>query len=278
VILLAFLFGLLVGSFLNVCIHRWPLDESVVQPRSRCPHCGRPISAFDNVPLLSFVLLRGRCRHCAQAIPWRYPLVEILNACLFAGLIWRFGVDALTLKAALFGSMMLVLIFTDMEHYILPDEITKGGLVIGLIVSLFLPMPDGLVKLGWMIAAGGGEPDWRWLSLSESVLGAVLFGGGLWVLREGYYRMRGVDGLGLGDVKMAAMMGSFWGVGHTLLILLLGSLGGALVGLVIVFLGGKKWNYEMPFGSYLGAAALIVTIWGDTLFGLYWKAVGPAGG
>lgn len=275
-ILLAFLFGLLVGSFLNVCIHRWPRDESVVSPRSRCPHCQRQIGAFDNVPLLSYFLLRGKCRYCSQPISWRYPLVEALNALLYAGLVFRFGVDAFTVKAAFFGSMMIILIFTDMEHYILPDEITLGGLAIGLVLSLILPMPQGLMHFIWMIL--GGVPDWRWASLSESVAGSALFGGSLWVLREAYYRLRGVDGLGLGDVKMAAMMGAFWGVGHTLLILLLGSLGGALIGGAIVLFGGKKWNYEMPFGSYLGVAALVVTIWGDTLFGLYWKAVAPAGG
>lgn len=275
-ILLAFLFGLLIGSFLNVCIHRWPRDESVVKPRSRCPKCERQIAARDNIPVLSYLLLRGRCRYCSEVISWRYPLVETLNACFYAGLVWKFGLDPLTLKAALFGSMMLVLIFTDIEHYILPDEITLGGLVIGLVLSLFLAMPEGLMKFLWMIA--GGAPDERWLSVSESAAGALLFGGGLWVLRELYYRMRGNDGLGLGDVKMAAMMGAFWGFGHTLLILLLGSLGGALAGIAVVLLGGKKWNYEMPFGSYLGVAALVVTIWGDTLFGLYWKTVAQAGG
>ena len=274
--LLAFLFGLLIGSFLNVCIHRWPRDQSVVKPRSQCPHCERQIEARDNVPLVSYLLLRGRCRYCAEAISWRYPLVEILNGCLYAGLLWKFGLDAFTLKAAFFGSMMLVLIFTDIEHYILPDEITLGGLVIGLLLSLSLPMPEGLMKFVWTIM--DAEADWRWISLAESAVGALLFGGGLWILRELYYRMRGVDGLGLGDVKMAAMMGSFWGVGHTLLILLLGSLGGALVGMLVVLIGGKKWNYEMPFGSYLGAAALLVTVWGDTLFGLYWSAVAPAAG
>ncbi len=274
--LLAFLAGLLVGSFLNVCIHRWPRDESVVKPRSRCPHCERPIEARDNVPVVSYLLLRGRCRHCAEKILWRYPVVELLNALLWAGLVWRFGLDVFTAKAALFGSMMLVLIFTDIEHYILPDEITLGGLALGLGLSMVLPLPDGLMKFLWTL--GGGAPQWRWLSLSEAAAGALMFGGGLWVLRELYYRMRGIDGLGLGDVKMAAMMGAFWGVGHTLLILLLGSLGGALVGMIVVLIGGKKWNYEMPFGSYLGAAALVVTVWGDTLFGLYWNAVAPAGG
>jgi leader peptidase (prepilin peptidase)/N-methyltransferase len=276
VIFLAFLFGLLIGSFLNVCIHRWPRDESVVQPRSRCPHCERQIEARDNIPVVSYLMLRGRCRYCGGVISWRYPLVEVLNGCLFGFLVWKFGLDAFTVKAAFFGSMMLVLIFTDMEHYILPDEITLGGLVIGLVLSLFLPMPEGLMKFIWMIT--GGAPDQRWLSLSESAMGALLFGGGLWALREIYYRIRGIDGLGLGDVKMAAMMGAFWGFGHTLLILLIGSLVGALVGMLVVLVGGKKWNYEMPFGSYLGAAALIVTIWGDTLFGLYWRALAPAGG
>ena len=274
-ILLAFLFGLLIGSFLNVCIHRWPRDESVVKPRSRCPQCQRQIGALDNVPLLSFLLLRGRCRYCSQPISWRYPLVELLNGCLYAGLISKFGLDLLTIKAALFGSMMLILIFTDIEHYILPDEITIGGLVLGLAISPFLPLPEGIVKFAWSLF--GEEANWRWVSFGESAAGALL-GGSLWVLRELYYRLRGVDGLGLGDVKMAAMMGAFWGVAHTLFILLLGSLCGALAGAAIVIFGGKKWNYEMPFGSYLGVAALVVTIWGDALFGLYWSAIAPAGG
>jgi leader peptidase (prepilin peptidase)/N-methyltransferase len=276
VIVLAFLLGLLIGSFLNVCIHRWPREESVVKPRSHCPHCHRQISAWDNVPLLSYFLLRGRCRYCTGAISWRYPLVEGLNGLLYAGLVARFGLDEFTVKAAFFGSMMLVLIFTDIEHYILPDEITLGGLALGLGLSLVLPMPQGLMAFLWQM--GGSAPAWRWISLSESMAGALLFGGSLWALREVYYRIRGVDGLGFGDVKMAAMMGAFWGVGHTLLILLLGSLVGALAGGAIVLFGGKKWNYEMPFGSYLGAAALVVTVWGDALFGLYWKAVAPAGG
>ncbi|MEZ5366348.1 MAG: prepilin peptidase [Bryobacterales bacterium] len=276
-IVLAFLAGLLIGSFLNVCIHRWPRDESIVKPaRSRCPHCGRQIEARDNVPLVSYFLLKGRCRYCSERISWRYPLVELLNGALYAGLIWRFGLDALTVKAAVFGSMMVVLIFTDIEHYILPDEITLGGTVAGLLLSLALPMPEGLMK--FILSMSGETPGWRMLSFAESAAGAILFGGSLWVMRELYYRIRGVDGLGLGDVKMAAMMGAFWGVAHTLIILLLGSLVGAVAGGAIVLLGGKKWNYEMPFGSYLGAAALLVTIWGDSLFGLYWTAVTGSGG
>ncbi|MBI1352955.1 MAG: prepilin peptidase [Acidobacteria bacterium] len=272
-IVAAFLFGLLIGSFLNVCIHRWPIDESILRPaRSYCPSCKRQIAWYDNVPLLSYVLLRGRCRACGASISWRYPLVELLNGLLYAGLAATQGLTPEAAKAALFCSMILALIFTDFEHYILPDELTWGGLAIGLALSLVVAVPPSLSSLFWLITESTPSP--RLGSLAESALGAAVFGGLLWAMREAYYRIRGVDGLGLGDVKMAAMMGSFWGVGPTLLILLLGSLGGSLIGTAIIVLGGKKWSHELPFGSYLGAAALIVTLWGDRLFNLYWQSVG----
>ena len=272
-ILAAFVFGLLIGSFLNVCIHRWPIEESILRPaRSYCPACKRRIAWYDNIPVLSYALLRGHCRECGATISWRYPAVEIANGLLYAAIVGARGVTPEAAKAALFCSMILALIFTDMEHYILPDELTWGGLAIGLGLSLFVLTPPSLTSLLWLIA--DGAPSDRVASFSESLAGAIFFGGLLWALREGYYRIRGVDGLGLGDVKMAAMMGAFWGVGPTLMILLLGSLGGSLLGTALVLLGGKSWSYELPFGSYLGVAALVVTLWGDSLFDLYWRSLG----
>jgi len=276
VILAAFFFGLLIGSFLNVCIHRWPLEESIVKPaRSQCPQCRRSIAWYDNIPLLSYILLWGRCRGCEGKISLRYPVVELLNGLIYAYIVAGHGLTPAAFKTALFCSMILALIFTDLEHYILPDEFTLGGLALGLLLSGFVLVPPSLTALFWIFQT---EPPDPWIaSLSESVAGAALFGGMLWAMREIYYRIRGIDGLGLGDVKMAAMMGSFWGVGPTLMILLLGSVGGSLIGGALILFGGKKWNYELPFGSYLGAAALVVTLWGDRLFHLYWDSLGAGG-
>jgi leader peptidase (prepilin peptidase)/N-methyltransferase len=268
VTLLAFAVGLLIGSFLNVCIHRWPDEKSVVRPRSHCPHCNKRIAWHDNIPVLSFLLLKGRCRACGEGISWRYPAVEIINGLLYAALVYQMGVQPAMFKAALFCSMMLVLIFTDAEHYILPDEITMGGVGIGLALSLVVLIPPSLTAMFWWIA--GQDPTPRMVSFSESAAGVAVFGGLLWLLREVYYRWRGFDGLGFGDVKMAAMMGAFWGVPHTLTILLLGSIGGALIGTLVVLLGGKKWNHELPFGSYLGVAAIFVTFWSQKIFAAYW--------
>ncbi len=271
---LAFLLGLIVGSFLNVCIHRWPDERSVVRPRSRCPHCENPIHWYQNIPVFSYIALRGRCAHCAKSIGWRYPTVELLNAVLWAALAAKFGWHPFTLKAGLFCSMMIILVFTDLEHMILPDEITIGGLFVGLALSWFIAVPEGLTRLGWLFARSTPSPQMA--SLVESLTAALLFGGMLWVLRELYYRIRGIDGLGLGDVKMAAMMGAFWGVPQTLLILLGGSLLGAVIGTAIVSLSKKSWTHELPFGSYLGVAAIVVTFFSTEIFGAYWTALAGA--
>ncbi len=272
---LAFLFGLLIGSFLNVCISRWPDRLSVVSPRSRCPKCEGAIAWYDNVPLLSFLLLRARCRSCNEPISWRYPAVEILNAGVYALLAYQHGLQPFTFKAALFSSMMIILIFTDLEELILPDEITLGGIPIGLGLALWVTVPPTLTRLIWLVR--DEQPTDLVSSLVECVVAAILFGALLWTMREAYYRLRGVDGLGLGDVKMAAMMGAFWGIGHTLMILIVGSLAGAVIGTALVALGRSGWRQELPYGSYLGAAALIVTLFGDHMLGAYWDLALPAG-
>lgn len=258
-IFLSFIFGLLVGSFLNVCIHRWPRDESVVRPRSRCPHCGKQIAFFDNIPVLSYLLLRGRCRACQGPISVRYPIVELLNGVLFAFLFARFGLEPMSLKLALFVSMMLVLIFTDLSEFILPDEITLGGLVIGIAMSPFILLEPMLSSVLWFFM-GWQPPAWAG-SLTESLLGAAVLGGLLYGVGEVYYRVRNVEGLGLGDVKMMAMVGAFWGIGYALLILIWGAIIGAVTGVLIVLIGRKQWSYALPFGSYLGATAIIVVLW-----------------
>jgi leader peptidase (prepilin peptidase)/N-methyltransferase len=272
--LAAFIFGLIIGSFLNVCIYRWPRDESVVKPRSHCPHCGTTIGWQDNIPLLSYLLLKGSCRHCAGPISIRYPLVELLNGLFFAYLFGRFGVDPMTFKVAVFTSMMLILIFTDLSDYILPDEITLGGLVLAFALIPFVPVEDRFTGIIWLFA---GEKPEQWIvSLIESGFAAVFIGGLLFVLRSSYFRVRKVEGLGLGDVKMMTMVAAFWGFAPTITILMIGSIVGALTGLAIVVIGRKRWSHELPFGSYLGAASIIVAVWGDDILEWYTRVMIPS--
>ena len=270
-LVLAFLMGLLVGSFLNVCIYRWPRDESVVKPRSHCPSCEKTIAWYDNLPILSYVLLKGRCRHCQAAISLQYPIVELLNALLYGYIFWRYGVDPVGLKMALFISMMLILVFADWREYILPDEITIGGLVIGSVLSPFVHLDGGPWRLVLLIF-NKDYPPWA-VSVLESVTASLVIAGFLFLLGEAYYRLRKVEGLGFGDVKMVAMIGAFWGFGTTFLTLIMGSIVGSLTGIALVLVGRKGWNYALPFGSYLGATAIVVTLWGDDILSWYLQGI-----
>ncbi len=264
----SFLFGLLVGSFLNVCIRRWPAGESVVSPRSRCPRCRQTIAWFDNVPVLSYLLLRGRCRRCAARISARYPLVELANAALYALIAARGGWSPESAKMMLFASMMIVLFCTDLAERILPDEITVGGCAVGIALSPFLPLDSGLADVAFLLVGRDPAPWAR--SLAESALGAVLFGGMLFLVGEIYFRLRGVDGLGLGDVKMAAMIAAFWGVPQTLLVLIAGALVGMATGVLVILAAKKDWKYALPFGSYLAAAAVPAMFWSRDIWTWYW--------
>ena len=263
------LLGLLTGSFLNVCIHRWPLDLSIVKPRSRCPKCESLIVWYDNIPIFSYLWLRGRCRHCAQPISWIYPVVELSNAILWVVIVDRVGWQPLSWKMMLFVSMMVVLIFTDFTEYILPDEITLGGLAIGLIISPFVLLEPGLSELIWLFAGTRPEP---WIvSLVESAFAAAMMGGVLFLISEFYYRWRGREGLGLGDVKMMAMVAAFWGMQKAFMILLMGSLVGALLGGMFILVRRKEWTHELPYGSYLGVTAIVATLFGEDIFRWYMK-------
>lgn len=264
---LAFLLGLLVGSLLNVCIYRWPRDESVVSPRSHCTSCDNTVAWYDNLPVLSYLLLGGRCRHCQAAIAPSYPIVELLNALFYAYIFWRYGIDPVGFKLALFVSMMLVLVVTDWQEYILPDEITIGGLVIGWAISPFIHLDGGPLRLPLLLFEKQ-YPPWV-VSVMESFAAAIVIGGFLFVLGEVYFRLRKIEGLGFGDVKMVAMMGAFWGFGDTFMTLILGSMLGSVVGIGIVLLARKGWNYALPFGSYLGATAIVVALWGDDIVNWY---------
>ncbi len=233
----ALLYGLLLGSFANVCIHRLPRDKSVVWPRSACPGCGRLIRWYDNFPVLSWLILRGRCRDCRRPISPRYPAVELLVGVIFALAAARNpGSWPGMISEAVFGWSLVVLIFTDFDHRILPDLVTLGGTVVGLGLSFL-------------------RPDVRPI---DAAIGALLGGGVLWGISAIYSRVRKRDGMGFGDVKMLMMIGAFLGWRGVVAALVLGSLAGAIVGLFLFFFRGRSLaTTALPFGVFLGLAALL---------------------
>lgn len=257
---LAFVFGLVVGSFLNVCIWRLPQGKSIVRPRSHCPRCQTPLGWRDNLPLLSFALLRGRCRSCRQPVSWMYPVVEALTGSAFWGCYRLYGWSWDALKWVTFSCVLIVLMFTDLRERILPDKVNFFGLVAGLLLSL-RAAPDSSLGLRLWTAVPQPLASWS-VPLLDALAGALVGGGILWLFAEGYFRLRGREGMGLGDVKMMFMAGAFLGVRPTLLMLLLASLLGTVVGIVVVWGLGKGREYELPFGTFLGIAGLlIVFVW-----------------
>jgi leader peptidase (prepilin peptidase)/N-methyltransferase len=251
----ATVFGLMFGSFLNVCIYRIPRDLSVVAPRSFCPECGQGINWYDNVPILSYCMLRGRCRACGKGIGLRYPIVELSTAILFAAVVIRYGWTAVALKWALFEAIIVTLFWTDIEERILPDELTLGGSVAGLAVALFVRVPG---QLGELFLPGS---KLVWQSLFNAGVAAMVLAGPIWLLGVIYARLRGREGLGLGDVKLLVLIGVFLGLENGLLALLIGVLSGSVIGIAYIWLAAKKAStYELPFGSFLCAGAAIVPL------------------
>jgi leader peptidase (prepilin peptidase)/N-methyltransferase len=267
--ILALLFGLLIGSFLNVVIHRWPRGRSVVRPRSHCVRCRKIIAWYDNIPVLSYILLGGRCRHCGRVISPRYPIVELSVGALWFYLVYTLGVTAIAVKLCIFTAMVVALIFSDLEKRILPDQLTLGGTAIGLAFSFIVPVPDASAQgILWLLGAELHSNRPR--SFAESAVGAFLpalflWGGG-WV----YQKLRHREGLGLGDVKLIAMVGSFLGLRGALLTLILGSISGSILGYGFIKMTGKDAaTYELPFGTFLGAAALAAALTADRLLNWY---------
>lgn len=261
-VVLAFLAGLLIGSFLNVCIFRLPRDLSVARPRSFCPGCEKQIAWYDNIPVFSYVRLGARCRHCRQPISLRYPVVEIATAAAFAVCVAALGPSLPAAKYSLFSAILITLIASDMEERILPDEFTLGGTALGLLLAAFVPVDKtGLAHL--LLPASLGP---RWLSVGEAALGAAVASGSIWFVGWAYQKIRDREGLGFGDVKMIAMIGAFLGLRSALLTLIAASVFGAVGGLIYIFLTGKDSStYELPFGSFLGMAALAVAMFGEVV-------------
>jgi leader peptidase (prepilin peptidase)/N-methyltransferase len=245
----------LIGSFLNVCIYRMPRDLSVVSPRSFCPACEHPVAWYDNIPILSFVVLRGRCRHCAGPISRRYPLVEALTAALFFGIVLMRGPSLLSLKLCVFCALIVGLVFSDLEERILPDEFTLGGVALGLLFAVTVPFQGTFLSL---FLHHWGH---RWLSRAESVVSAAVPALLMWGLGALYQKLRHKEGLGLGDVKMVAMIGAFLGLQPAILAVMVGSLLGSVIGLAYIYLSRKDAStYELPFGTFLGAGAIAVAL------------------
>jgi leader peptidase (prepilin peptidase)/N-methyltransferase len=244
----AFLLGLVAGSFANVCIHRLPRGRSVIFPPSRCPSCETLIRPLDNVPVLSWLWLRGRCRACRARISPRYPAVEAANGLLWLGLAVSGGPSLQTLVSMVLVSALVVLSLIDLEHQLLPNAITRPGIAVGLAASLLPGSPVGPTSaLG---AAAGG-----WLAFAA--------------VARLYESARGVEGLGQGDWKMAAMLGAFLGWQKMLLTVLLASVGGTAVGLALVALRGRDMRYALPFGTFLGLAGIVVVFVGGPILEWY---------
>ncbi len=251
----AIVIGLLFGSFLNVCIYRIPRDLSVVAPRSFCPECGEGIRWHDNIPLLSYALLRGRCRACGKPIGLRYPIVELTTAILFAAVAIRYGWTLATLKWEVFEALVITLFWTDLEERLLPDELTLGGALAGLILAVFVRVPGQLSEL----FLPGSKIVWQ--SLFNAGTGAIVLAGPIWMLGVIYARVRGREGVGFGDVKLLVLLGAFLGLENGLLALLIAAVSGSVLGIAYIWLTHKKAStFELPFGSFLCAGAALVPL------------------
>jgi leader peptidase (prepilin peptidase) / N-methyltransferase len=239
-------FGAIAGSFLNVVIYRLPLEKSIVWPSSACPHCTRELTWYENIPVASFLALRGHCRTCRARISPQYPLVEALTAVMFGAAWWYYGPGPLLASRLVFGCALIVLFAIDLEHQLLPNAITLPGIVVGFLFSLFT------------------EPGWV-----SSLIGILVGGGVLFAIAEVYYRVRHEEGLGMGDVKMLAMVGAFLGWQLTLLTLMLASLSGTVIGLVLIVTKRGGLKYALPFGTFIALGAAVAATVGPPILGWY---------
>jgi leader peptidase (prepilin peptidase) / N-methyltransferase len=296
----SFLFGLAFGSFLNVVIHRVPRRQSIVFPSSACPNCHANIKPYDNIPVVSWLMLRGRCRNCREPINPRYAVVELIVATLFLACFWRFGLSVSTLKYCIFSFLITGLIFIDAEHKLLPDALTIPGLLAGLVFSWLVPVDDLLAEMlpAYFPPSRLHHLGWHWLSLGDAALGALVGSAFIFGVGFVYLHARGVEGMGLGDVKLMAMVGAFLGVKLTVFTIFAASLLGTAFGLTLIIsvwlqrtrrrmirnresraIARKHaWtsarlvyrHYQIPFGVFLGSMALFALFFGRALMNWYW--------
>lgn len=274
-----FLFGAAVGSFLNVVIHRVPLEKSIVFPNSACPKCGNSIKPFDNIPILSWLVLAGKCRNCKTEISWRYPAVELLTALIFTLVFWQIGLSWFLPVGLVFVSIMVALIFIDAEHMILPDVITYPLLIFAILVRIIFPFffLDSYfsdLKI-FPLNQLNNYPIWL-VSLFGAVLGGLIGGGFLWFVGEAWKKLRGVDAMGFGDVKMMFAVGALLGWRLTFLSIFLGAFTGAVAGiLVIAKQKDKDLQTQIPFGIFLGIGSVVALLFGEQLIRWYFETFVP---
>jgi leader peptidase (prepilin peptidase)/N-methyltransferase len=236
-----FIFGAVVGSFLNVCIFRLPAKTSIIKPLSQCPHCHHPIRFYDNIPIISFIVLRGKCRDCDGKISWRYPLVELITAVLSLLLFLQFGLTLRFLIFFIFTAVLIVITFIDLDHQIIPDVLTLPGIPIFFLLAIFV------VKIPWL----------------EALIGLLIGGGVLFAIAFVYEFLTKREGMGGGDVKLLAMIGGFLGWKSLIFILLFSSFSGAIAGITAMIIKKQDMKYAVPFGPFLSAAAVAYLFWGD---------------
>jgi leader peptidase (prepilin peptidase)/N-methyltransferase len=274
-----FVLGACIGSFLNVVIYRVPNELSIVLPNSACPNCKSSIKFYDNIPIVSWLILGGKCRNCKLPIAWRYPAVELLTALVFCLVYWQIGLTAFLPVALVFVSTMIALIFIDAENMILPNVITYPMFVIALLVRLAFPLFIAgsyfADTAAWPLTYLNGYPAWV-LSLAGAVLGALFGGGSLWLVGEIWYRLRGVEAMGLGDVKMMLGVGALLGWRLTLLTIFLGAFTGAIAGIALVVAKkDKDMQTQIPFGIFLGMGSVIALLFGETMISWYVRTFVP---
>lgn len=274
IFVIVLVFGLLIGSFLNVCIARLPLERSVVTPRSHCPRCKKQIDWYDNIPLVSFLALRAKCRHCGLPISWRYPLVELLNGLLY---LWSFAVFGLTGEAGMamaLCSALIVITFIDLDHQIIPDVITLPGMVIGLLAApLFMSALEPPMALGLGRLVPGAGPYLT--GLVNSLVGLILGGAPLFIIGWLWEKLRKVEAMGGGDVKLMGMVGSLLGWKGAFLTIMLGAVTGSVVGVTLIVLKKHEADKVIPFGPYLAAGTLLTLFYGTAIIEWYFGFLRP---
>ena len=271
------LFGLLLGSFLNVCIVRLPRKQSILLPGSHCPLCKHPIRWYDNVPLVSYLVLRGRCRDCHARISPQYAVVEALTALLLVATFRRFGLSPELVKYSALMMILIVLVFTDLRERRIPHAVTLFGISLGLVLSFFIQVDDR--PIGWLAERLGLFLPGALLSFLGALAGALLGGGLFYAVGEIFYILGGrqKEYLGFGDVMLMLLVGAFLGPPLTLLTILLGSLAGSIIAVSITLAAPRFRNYHWPYGTFLGIAAIYAALDGPRLLEIYFRWSGMAG-
>jgi len=250
IVFIIFLFGLCIGSFLNVCIYRLPASKTITDPpRSICPSCNRQIRYYDNIPILSYLWLKGRCRHCGTRIPFRYVVVELMTGVVAVGILFHFGLTLEGLIYFVFISSLIIMTFIDIDHRIIPDVITLPGILIGLIASLALPT----------------------VGFKNAVIGMLVGGGSLWLVAWVYYLLTRKDGMGGGDIKLLAMMGTIVGLKGVIFTIFVSSAVGTVVGVTLMIIKGKDMKFAVPFGPFLSIGAITYIFFGHEIIRAYFN-------